>query len=74
MNREAAFFKALSDPTRLRIVALLAARGETCVCHVAQALEAPDFKISRGFAGFIAKSTAPEPATVYVPGEVMEKL
>ncbi len=47
MDNEAAVFKVLSDPTRLRVAALLAARGETCVCELAQSLEAPDFKISR---------------------------
>jgi ArsR family transcriptional regulator, arsenate/arsenite/antimonite-responsive transcriptional repressor len=44
---EAAIFKALADPTRLRLAALLAIRGETCVCHLAAALDEPDFKISR---------------------------
>jgi DNA-binding transcriptional ArsR family regulator len=28
-------FKALGDPTRLRIVQMLARRGETCVCTIA---------------------------------------
>ena len=47
MENEAALFRALGDPTRLRIAVILAARGETCVCHIATALEAPDFKVSR---------------------------
>ncbi len=47
MEKEAAVFRALGDPTRLRIAVILAGRGETCVCHIAAALEAPDFKISR---------------------------
>lgn len=47
MQEEAAFFKALSDPTRLRLVVLLAIRGETCVCDLATALDEPDYKISR---------------------------
>ena len=34
----ASLMKALSDETRLRIVALLAG-GELCVCHIAAALE-----------------------------------
>jgi DNA-binding transcriptional ArsR family regulator len=47
MKEEAALFKALSDPTRLRLVILLAIRGETCVCNLAEALGVPDYKISR---------------------------
>lgn len=47
MDEEADLFKALSDPTRLRLAVLLALRGESCVCHLAAALEAPDFRISR---------------------------
>jgi ArsR family transcriptional regulator len=44
---EADLFKALSDPTRLRLTLLLAVRGETCVCVLGQALGEPEFKISR---------------------------
>ena len=44
---EADLFKAFSDPIRLRLAALLAIRGETCVCVLGQALGEPDFKISR---------------------------
>lgn len=47
MRNEAALFKALSDPIRIRLAVLLAAQGETCVCILAQALDEPDFKISR---------------------------
>ncbi|MHB8094950.1 MAG: ArsR/SmtB family transcription factor [Candidatus Aminicenantales bacterium] len=47
MEREIALFKALADPTRLRLAVLLSIRGETCVCYLAQALDEPDFKISR---------------------------
>ncbi|MBN1867531.1 metalloregulator ArsR/SmtB family transcription factor [Candidatus Sumerlaeota bacterium] len=47
MRDEAALFKALADPTRLRLAVLLAIRGETCVCVLAEALDQPDFKISR---------------------------
>ncbi|MBE7557760.1 metalloregulator ArsR/SmtB family transcription factor [bacterium] len=50
MDRQATLFKTLSDPTRLRLAALLALRGETCVCELAQALDEPDFKISRHLA------------------------
>ncbi len=47
MQDEAALFKVLGDPTRLRLAVLLAVQGETCVCVLARALDAPDFKISR---------------------------
>lgn len=32
------FFKALGDPTRLRIVRMLAENGETCVCRIVDEL------------------------------------
>ena len=47
MENEAAVFKVLADPTRLRLMVLLSIQGQTCVCKLAQALNAPDFKISR---------------------------
>ena len=47
MQEETELFKALSDPTRLRLVVLLAMHGEVCVCVMAEALDEPDFKISR---------------------------
>jgi ArsR family transcriptional regulator len=50
MLTEALFFKALSDPTRLRLATLLAIKGEVCVCYLADALEAQDFKVSRHLA------------------------
>ena len=42
-------FSALADPTRLRIVGLLAA-GEVCVCHIYDALRIPQPKASRHLA------------------------
>jgi ArsR family transcriptional regulator len=47
-------FKALGDPTRLRIVALLAAMGEQCVCTLSEVLGEPEFKISRHLSGLKA--------------------
>ena len=35
------------EPTRLRLATLLAVKGETCVCFLAEALGEADFKISR---------------------------
>jgi ArsR family transcriptional regulator len=42
-------FKALGDETRLRIVALLA-HGELCVCHLEEALQVSQPKVSRHLA------------------------
>jgi ArsR family transcriptional regulator len=47
MENEAQFFKVLSDPTRLRLVVLLAVRGEMCVCEFVEALGEPQYKVSR---------------------------
>jgi len=47
MQKEAALFKALSDPTRLRLTVLLATQDETCVCALAKALNEPEYKVSR---------------------------
>lgn len=47
MQAEAELFKALSDPTRLRLAVLLATHGEICVCFLAESLDEPNFKISR---------------------------
>ena len=40
-------FKALSDPTRLRCVLLLAEHPELCVCDITHALALPQPKVSR---------------------------
>ena len=47
MQKEASLFKVLADPTRLRLAALFAIQGKICVCMLAEALNEPDFKISR---------------------------
>jgi len=47
MQEEAALFKVLADPIRIRLAVLLALQGETCVCMLAQAIAEPDFKVSR---------------------------
>ncbi len=39
-------FKALSDQTRLRCLALLAGHGELCVCELTHALALPQPKVS----------------------------
>ena len=47
MDAEVLLLKALAEPTRLRLAVLLALNGETCVCKLAEALDAPQFRISR---------------------------
>ena len=42
-------FKALADPTRLRILGLLLT-GEVCVCHMHESLRIPQSKASRHLA------------------------
>lgn len=47
-------FQALADPTRLRILAVLAERGEAggevCVCHIHDSLKLPQSAVSRHLA------------------------
>ncbi len=49
MKKLAHIFKALSDETRLRILALLSS-GELCVCDLMAALELPQSTVSRHLA------------------------
>lgn len=42
-----AFFDALSDETRRRILVLILAHEELCVCELFQALDMPQPKVSR---------------------------
>lgn len=44
------FFKILSDPTRLRVLMLLAGEPEVCVCEFTHALDEIQPKISRHLA------------------------
>ena len=50
MRHEAELLKTLGEPTRLRLVTLLALKGEICVCQLAEAVDEPDFKVSRHLA------------------------
>jgi ArsR family transcriptional regulator len=46
--RHGRLFKALGEPVRLRITALLAATGErACLCELADVLAEPDYNVSR---------------------------
>lgn len=49
LSEFAAVLAALADPTRLRILALLAA-GEVCVCDIHESLQVPQPKASRHLA------------------------
>lgn len=41
-------FQALSDPTRIRIIRLLAdSKDEACLCEMAESLDEPEYKLSR---------------------------
>jgi len=50
IESRAALFKALSEPARLRIVALLLHAGECCVCDLVEVLELPQSMVSRHLA------------------------
>jgi ArsR family transcriptional regulator len=50
MKHQAQIFKALSDPIRLRIVLLLLAEGELCVCDLMAVLGLPQSTVSRHLA------------------------
>ncbi|NVO00675.1 MAG: winged helix-turn-helix transcriptional regulator [Geobacteraceae bacterium] len=50
MNHLAQTIKALSDPIRLRIILLLQAEGELCVCDLMEVLGLPQSTVSRHLA------------------------
>ena len=50
MKHLAQTIKALSDPIRLRIILLLQAEGELCVCDLMAVLELPQSTVSRHLA------------------------
>ena len=60
----AAAFQALSEPTRLRIMALVCRAGrELCVCEFVDTLELPQYRVSRSLrilqkAGLVAERRA----------------
>lgn len=47
MDRDAETLQALSDPTRLRLLNLLAQTGEICVCELVDALGLHQYNVSR---------------------------
>jgi len=50
METLAKVFKALSDPSRLRIINLLVHSGELCVCDIEDVLKCTQTKVSRHLA------------------------
>ena len=50
MHQPASTFKALADETRLRIISLLLAEGELCVCDLIAAIKLPQSTVSRHLA------------------------
>lgn len=50
MKQTVRIFKALADETRLRILSLLLAFGELCVCDIMAALQLPQSTVSRHLA------------------------
>ena len=50
MKHLAQTIKALSDPIRLRIILLLQAEGELCVCDLMEVLKLPQSTVSRHLA------------------------
>jgi ArsR family transcriptional regulator len=47
MKNTIQYFRALADETRLRIMALLLASGELCVCDLTATLQLPQSTVSR---------------------------
>jgi len=46
LDRAAALFRALADPTRLAILRCVAEAGEECVCNLTDALESGQSRLS----------------------------
>ena len=57
MKNHVQLFKTLADETRLRILMLLYAEGELCVCDIIAALLLPQSTVSRHLA-YLKKSAA----------------
>jgi len=55
MKENVLLYKGLADETRLRILALLLAEGELCVCDIIAALKLPQSTISRHL-GYLRKA------------------
>ena len=72
-NLTAEVYRALADPIRLELIALIAARGPICVCHLEEALPYTQPRISKHLAtlrraGLV--STRREGSWVYYSAEL----
>ena len=47
MDAHAEVFQSLAEPTRLRLLNLLMQTGEVCVCELSDALQIPQYNVSR---------------------------
>ena len=47
MDRDAEILQSLADPTRLRLLNLLTQAVEICVCEFVDALDIPQYRVSR---------------------------
>ncbi len=47
MDRDAEVFQSLAEPTRLRLLNILRQAGEVCVCELVDALQVPQYNVSR---------------------------
>ena len=47
MDRDTEILQGLADPTRLRLLNLLTQAVEICVCELVDALEIPQYRVSR---------------------------
>ncbi len=47
MDRDAEVFQSLAEPTRLRVLNILRQAGEVCVCELVDALQVPQYNVSR---------------------------
>jgi ArsR family transcriptional regulator len=47
MDAHSELFRSLADPTRLRLLNLLAQTGDVCVCELADVLRLPQYTVSR---------------------------
>ena len=78
MNEYVSGFKALSDLTRLRALRMiLLAEGDVCVCELADALQLPQYQVSKHLAilrqvGLVTDARVGTWVYYKVPGDVSE--
>jgi ArsR family transcriptional regulator len=78
MNAFTSRFKALSDLTRIRVLRMiLVSEGQVCVCELADALELPQYQVSKHLAilrqvGLVSDSRIGTWVYYSVPSEISE--